>query len=408
MGAHANGSSSGSRDSEGAGRFQGMRQQTTPSAAVCSHCSSNSVECAPCDSAEGGVGSVTGGKAGAGRAVVRDNVVSHSWGWGGQWQQQQAAADTEEGRAEWGAARRSELTAAESLGPQRVGGGERGAAAASSAEVTGWQQRIGDGGDRGAVRRVIEGGRGARRGGMALPKRVLHLFAGPERGEGSFTEACAAVGWEVREIDVEQGGGGHDLCDDAVFEVLLAQVRRGEFGAVVAGIPCSTFSVARLRPGPARPLRGRRGQTLGLPGLTSSETWRVHEANVLAARAAALCEEVAIVGGDFVVENPIDRGDPGLRWVYSEPDHCPLWQLPVMQRLERVAAGKRIHFPQCAFAGAQFQKWTTLLVSAGSWWRRHQRGTSCGAITRRMRRWRQGMTRWASRQGRRQRRTRLV
>ena len=68
---------------------------------------------------------------------------------------------------------------------------------------------------RGALRRAMEGRVG--KGGV-LPRRVLHLFAGPVRGEGSFVEACAVLGWEVVDIDVEQGGAGHDLCDDVVFE----------------------------------------------------------------------------------------------------------------------------------------------------------------------------------------------
>ena len=233
---------------------------------------------------------------------------------------------------------------------------------AASLEEAGWRERVGGDSERGALRRAMEEqGLRARRGG--LPRRILHLFAGPRREGGSLREAFEALGWEVIEIDVLQGGGAHDVCDDAVFAALLRRIRRGEFGAVIAGTPCSTFSVARMRPGSAKPLRGRRGQALGLPSLSLAEVWKVHEANTLAARAAVICEEVASRGGEFMVENPIDRGDPRLHWVYSEPDHCPLWELPVMQRLQRATGGSRVHFPQCAFEGALFQKWTTLLTT---------------------------------------------
>ena len=237
--------------------------------------------------------------------------------------------------------------------------------AAASAEAVGWQERVRGGGERGEVRRAMEEGEGKGRGGRRPQRVVLHLFAGPQRGEDSFTAACARRGWQVVEVDVEQGGAEHDLCDDAVFARLLARVRRREFGAVVAGIPCATFSVARLRPGFARPLRGRRGQARGLPGLSQREGWRVQEANELAVRTAVICEEIARLGGEFVIENPIDRGDPALPWVFSEPDHCPLWALPAIKQLQLLTKGEKVHFPQCAFDGARFQKWTTLLASPG-------------------------------------------
>ena len=99
--------------------------------------------------------------------------------------------------------------------------------------------------------------------------------------------------------------------------------------------------------------------------MSASERWKVDEANLLVERTLALCEAAVQAGGEYCIENPIDRGDPALTTVFSEPDHCPMWQLPEVQQMQRRTGGVPVHFPQCAFEGALFQKWTTLLVSSG-------------------------------------------
>ena len=165
------------------------------------------------------------------------------------------------------------------------------------------------------------------------------------------------------EVDVLQGGERHNLLRDEVYDDLLRQVEAGEVVAMLAGVPCHTFSVARFAAGWARPVRGRRGQQHGLPKLTTAERRQTEESNVLVRRTMQLCEALAARGGDFIVENPIDRGDAAMAWVYSEPDHCPLWSVPEVDTTRRRTGARLVHCPQCAFAGASFQKWTTFMMS---------------------------------------------
>ena len=165
------------------------------------------------------------------------------------------------------------------------------------------------------------------------------------------------------EVDVLQGGERHNLLRDEVYDDLLRQVEAGEVVvAMLAGVPCHTFSVARFAAGWARPVRGRRGQQHGLPKLTTAERRQTEESNVLVRRTMQLCEALAARGGDFIVENPIDRGDAAMAWVYSEPDHCPLWSVPEVDATRRRTGARLVHCPQCAFAGASFQKWTTFMM----------------------------------------------
>ena len=56
--------------------------------------------------------------------------------------------------------------------------------------------------------------------------------------------------------------------DDMIAEIDLdgnGVIDFSEFQAMLAGVPCHTFSIARFRPGWAKPVRGRRGQQHGLP-----------------------------------------------------------------------------------------------------------------------------------------------
>ena len=194
-------------------------------------------------------------------------------------------------------------------------------------------------------------------------RRVLHLFAGPERDD-SLAAAFRERGWDSDEVDVRRSSR-QDLCRSGVYTSLLRRAEAGAWDLVVAGTPCSTFSVARFNDngGAGRPLR-RRSEGGRVLGLVAWEEWMLDEADLLVERTARLAEAVWRTGGDFVVENPIDRGEPQLAslGVYSEPDHHPLWLEQAMLTLERRTGARPIHFPQCALGGA-FQKWTTLLCS---------------------------------------------
>ena len=81
---------------------------------------------------------------------------------------------------------------------------------------------------------------------------VLHLFAGPPRRRRSVARYGGDLGASVCEVDIL---GGADLCDEAVFGWLLREAKAGTFKAAVAGIPCQSFSVLRVR---VRTAKGKR------------------------------------------------------------------------------------------------------------------------------------------------------
>ena len=108
-----------------------------------------------------------------------------------------------------------------------------------------------------------------------LPSRVLVLFSGPiDRPDGLASE-LRALGFEVVEMD-RLAGTDHDIRDDTVLGRVLAAVRAGRFCAVFLGIPCSTYSVARI-PQPGEPAEDPpqvrdRWHPLGFPWL--DDKWR--------------------------------------------------------------------------------------------------------------------------------------
>ena len=157
-----------------------------------------------------------------------------------------------------------------------------------------------------------------------------------------------------------------DLLEDARFVELLSVAMAGGYDAVVAGIPCSTFSVARLRGHGPPAVRRRPGEERGLRVPPRRHEHEAAKANELAWRACAIAEAVDAGGGVYVVENPIDRSEPELsrrlrlgHW----PRHAALWQLEELQALQRATGGQVAHFPQCALGG-EAQKWTTFMFSS--------------------------------------------
>ena len=180
-----------------------------------------------------------------------------------------------------------------------------------------------------------------------------------------------ARGWTVDEVDVELDRRGNmlapedDLLEDAFFVQLLARAMSGGYDAVIAGIPCSTFSVARLRPGGPPAVRLRPHEVRGLRVPPPRHEHEARKGNELAWRACAVAEAVHEVGGVYILENPIDRSDETMsrelrlgHW----PRHAALWQLEELDELQRAAGGRLVHFPQCALGGLA-QKWTTLMYS---------------------------------------------
>ena len=94
---------------------------------------------------------------------------------------------------------------------------------------------------------------------------VLHLFSGPKGRSDGLAAHLEALGISVLEID---SGGETDHPDNLLqgdlFQQLLTSTGSGRFIAVVIGTPCSTFSVARFRPGGAPVVRRSPDEVRGI------------------------------------------------------------------------------------------------------------------------------------------------
>jgi len=147
---------------------------------------------------------------------------------------------------------------------------------------------------------------------------------------------------------------------------LLARANAGEFAGIVAGIPCSTFSVARFKPGGAPVVRRKPGEERGLHRPPPGHDSEAANANLLLQRTVEIIRAIHSCGGFFVVENPIDRSDADLsarlrlgHW----PKHASLWAMEEIEELRKDTKAKTLHFPQCSL-GQVAQKFTTLMFSS--------------------------------------------
>ena len=198
---------------------------------------------------------------------------------------------------------------------------------------------------------------------------ILHLFAGRRRRRGTVGAAAEARGAGVEEIDILQGGDEHDILRAPVYARLLRRARAGRYRAVVAGVLCESFSLLKLRArrakkaGAAPAMARSRERPEGQAGVTRKQRRYLARHNTVVTRSVRLAEAVVGAGGDYVIENPADRGDPSsklFRWRWRR--HVPLWLMPRIVALRRRTKGVEVTFPQCRMGG-HFQKWTTLLAS---------------------------------------------
>ena len=184
-----------------------------------------------------------------------------------------------------------------------------------------------------------------------------HIFSGPS-GRTDGVQAFGALrGLHVEDLDLL---GGHDLSHPSVCGQLLSRAWRAEFGSVVIGPPCSSYSPA-LRASGLR-LRSRRhpkGRNDAPPG------WRsyIRRHNGFGNLAIQLAWAQHHTGGGWVIEQPADTGRKGTPWYWPfAADGGSLWLWPEMQELARQTGAVWFTFAQCML-GAQGRKYTTILAS---------------------------------------------
>jgi len=200
---------------------------------------------------------------------------------------------------------------------------------------------------------------------------VLILFSGPKRRPDGLAVFLHRLGYTTVMVDNDPGDKAEtreDLLSDEVYANLLNRARGGEFLAIIAAPPCNTFSIARfITPksgdsGP-KPLRTRESIE-GIPDLSDANQRKLRDANVLVRRTCAILLAGFMVGTQFMIENPSDRGNQKESDIFLHEDHGPVWLMPAVIALLRVTGSKQATFPMCAFS-SPWQKFTTIAYSPG-------------------------------------------
>ena len=127
---------------------------------------------------------------------------------------------------------------------------------------------------------------------------------------------------------------------------MLLLCRMGAVASLHLDTPCSSFSLARSRPGGPPPVRSR-DCPLGLDPVPVGYHWQLLLANELLFRSLELFEAVVQSGGDASLENPL---------------RSLMWQVPQVQQLKVRLHLYNVDLDQCQF-GSAFRKPTRILVS---------------------------------------------
>lgn len=212
--------------------------------------------------------------------------------------------------------------------------------------------------------------------------KVLVLFSGPYSRADSLGAFLHRFGLSSVPVDNHAnlgGGSAHDILGDEFFHSLLARVRAGDFCGIFAAPPCGTFSVSRFHPkgNKSPPVLRTRQHILGNPDIDPRHRKELLEANAIIARLAIILDAQFRAGGQFVVENPADRGDRSCPRTYLEANHGSIWQMPEIQKLALDSGAETSNFNMCML-GSPSQKRTTLLFTSGlSSWLSPLRGLDC-------------------------------
>ena len=206
--------------------------------------------------------------------------------------------------------------------------------------------------------------------------RILLLFSGAYNRPDGLAQFARRLGLEVDLFDSDPNIGGGDSADitkEAVYEQLRERIVRGEYAIIIAAPPCSTFSISRFFKSATSPDGGpppvrTRVEITGCRFLPSKHRAELERANNVVNRMCALLLLAHRAGTEFIIENPADRGDVSKPELFINAMHGPLWLVAAICALTKQTSARAVTFAMCAF-GAPWQKYTTLLYSAGfsSW-----------------------------------------
>jgi len=187
--------------------------------------------------------------------------------------------------------------------------------------------------------------------------RFLHLFSGHRRQgdlEYFLKVGAAKRGWIVEVINVDVGlGKEFDLSCEKNVDRFKAMIRAGLEDGGHSGVPCSTWTAVRYRPGGPPPLRSRTFPW-GLPGLSRKDREKTELHTRLMRTNFELMDELAAVGATVSMEHPADPGrDP----------FPSIWDTSLCGTFVKRWKATRVTFPQCVF-GAMSKK-PTMMMTVG-------------------------------------------
>ena len=187
----------------------------------------------------------------------------------------------------------------------------------------------------------------------------LVLFAGGGDELSWLPRALRARGHRVQAIDTKLGGGEHDVLRNPLSDSLLHRIEQGEFDAVFAAPPCSSFSVRH-------PVTLRTAaQVDGIVPLPAGWEAYITKHNGMARFAAAALRAAHQSGTPAALENPADRhdNDSPAYWK-EEADHGSIFRFEEMSAALEESGATPYTFAQCAEElGGDAQKWTTITGS---------------------------------------------
>ena len=155
---------------------------------------------------------------------------------------------------------------------------------------------------------------------------ALYLFAGPNR-RSSIGSVLQELGWTITEIDILQGGKGHDLTHQVIQEKLLKRIRAGEFTLLLVSPPCDTFTRVKFAnewgPKPGRSFDYPRG----FPWLVGASGRNVKLANTLVDFSfTAMLEHLQVPSSMLILEFPEDLGAiTSGKWKGTRPSSIFQW-----------------------------------------------------------------------------------
>ena len=192
---------------------------------------------------------------------------------------------------------------------------------------------------------------------------ALHLFSGPKDREDGYAVMLRAQGVQCLEIDLLVDTRANLRCD-VIYQKLCALARLGLIFVAIIGLPCKTWTVARVG-SKIYPFQLRsRTAVHGLPNLSRTQRLELFDADELGRRSFALALIIEGLKRAVLAEAPVDRGDQTAPWFQPKfESHVALFAAEYVIEFKKRVETKLINFCQCE-CGSEFQKRTSILASA--------------------------------------------